>query len=123
MAAMGVFALVAQLVTQRTREIAIRVSLAATAVDVTWLVVAQMLRPVILGAVAGLAGASAVSGLLVSMIATAEMPDLTYGAGAFPPATFAGALGLLLAAVLAASFLRCGVRPASRPPMLYGANS
>ena len=112
LAAMGVFALVAQLVAQRTREIAIRVSLGASSGDVVRLVLAQTLRPVMLGAVLGLAGAGGVSALLRSMIVVPEMPDLTYGAGAFAPTIFAGALGTLLLVILLASVIP--VRRATR---------
>lgn len=112
LAALGIFALVAQLVAQRTREIAIRVSLGAKRRDVVKLVLAQTLRPVATGAVVGLAGMAGVASLLKSMIAIPEMPDLTYGGGAFPPSILAGAVGLLLLAIVAASFLP--VRRATR---------
>jgi macrolide transport system ATP-binding/permease protein len=112
LAALGIFALVAQLVAQRTREIAIRVALGATSRDVAALVLKQTLRPVLLGGVLGMAGAVGVSALMKSMIAVPDMPDLTYGGGAFPPAIFAGAIGMLLMAIMTASFLP--VRRATR---------
>ena len=103
LAALGVFALIAQLVAQRTREIAIRVSLGATSADVVRLVLTQMSRPVILGSAIGMMGAFGMAALLRSMIVIPEMPDLTYGAGAFAPAAFAAALGTLMAVILVAS--------------------
>jgi len=105
LAAVGVFGLVSQLVVQRTREIAIRVALGAQHGDVARLVMGQTLRPVLGGAAVGLAGAVAVSTLVAKMVVAADMPDLTYGAGAFHGAAFGGALGALAAAVFAASIM------------------
>jgi predicted permease len=112
LAAVGVFGLVAQLVTKRTREIAIRLSLGAQRIDVIRLVALQTLRPVFLGAAVGLAGALGISALLSAMVVAPDMPDLTYGAGAFSPASFAAVLALLGATIAVASFLP--VRRASR---------
>jgi putative ABC transport system permease protein len=112
LASLGVFGLVSQLVLQRTREIAIRVSLGAQRSDVIRLVTGQSLRPLLAGAVVGLAGAIAVSALLRQMVRTPEMPDLTYGAGAFDPYTFAGVLAILTLVIVLASFVP--VRRATR---------
>jgi predicted permease len=105
LAAVGVFGLVAQLVAQRTREIAIRVSLGAQRADVIRLVVLQMLRPVFLGAALGMAGALGISALLSAMVVAPDLPDLTYGAGAFSPVSFAAALTILALTVVLASVL------------------
>ena len=105
LAAVGVFGLVAQLVAQRTREIAIRVSQGAQALDVMRLVMLQTLRPVFLGAAVGTAGALGISVLLSAMVVAPDMPDLTYGAGAFPGAWFAAAVAILAATIALASFL------------------
>jgi hypothetical protein len=112
LAAVGVFGLVAQLVARRTREIAIRVSLGAQRADVIRLVMLQTLRPVFLGAAVGAAGALGISALLAAMVVAPDMPDLTYGAGAFSAASFAGALAILAATIALASFLP--VRRATR---------
>jgi predicted permease len=104
LASLGIFGLVSQLVTQRTREIAIRVSLGAQTRDVVRMVMRQTLRPVIPGAIVGLAGAFAISMLLAKMVVMADMPDLTYGAGAFDPVTFAGVLAILTLVSLIAGF-------------------
>lgn len=105
LAAVGVFGLVAQLVAQRTREIAIRVSQGAQPLDVMRLVMLQTLRPVFLGAAVGTAGALGISVLLSAMVVAPDMPDLTYGAGAFPGAWFAAAVAILAATIALASFL------------------
>jgi predicted permease len=116
LAALGMFGLASQLVAQRTREIAIRIAVGAERRDVVRLVLVQSLRPVLVGAVLGTAGAAAVSALLRAMVAGVEMPDLTFGAGAFDPATYAGALATLAVAVLLAAALplkrATGIAPA-----------
>jgi predicted permease len=112
LAAVGVFGLVAQLVAKRTREIAIRVSLGAQRADVIRLVMLQTMRPVFLGTAVGLAGALGISALLASMLVAPDLPDLTYGAGAFSAASFAAALAILAATIALASFLP--VRRATR---------
>ncbi|HEV3198944.1 MAG TPA: ADOP family duplicated permease [Bryobacteraceae bacterium] len=112
LAALGVFGVVSQLVTQRTREIAIRVSLGAQVGDVIRMVMGQTLRPVLLGAAAGLAGALGISGLLARLLVAPDMPDLTYGSGAFDPLTFSGVLSVLTLVILIACFVP--VRRATR---------
>lgn len=112
LAALGVFGVVSQLVTQRTREIAIRVSLGAQVGDVIRMVMGQTLRPVMLGAAAGLVGALGISGLLAKMLVAPNMPDLTYGSGAFDPLTFSGVLSVLTLVIVVASFVP--VRRATR---------
>jgi predicted permease len=116
LAAVGMFGLASQLVAQRTREIAIRIAVGAGRRDVVRLVLAQSLRPVLAGAALGTAGAAGVSALLRAMVAGVEMPDLTFGAGAFDPATYAGALATLALAVLLATGLplkrATGIAPA-----------
>jgi putative ABC transport system permease protein len=116
LAAVGMFGLASQLVAQRTREIAIRMAIGAERGDVVRLVLAQSLRPVLIGAVLGAAGAIGVSALLRAMVAGVEMPDLTFGAGAFDPATYAGAIATLALAVLLAAALplkrATGIAPA-----------
>jgi predicted permease len=103
LASLGVFGLVSQLVVQRARELAIRISLGAQRRDIIRTVLGQSLRPVIAGGVLGVAGAAGISALLSSMVRVPDMPDLTYGAGVFDPALFAGTLGVLGLVVLTAS--------------------
>lgn len=112
LAAVGIYGVVAYLVTQRTREIGIHIALGARSRDVISMVTRQTLRPVAWGAGIGLIGAFCLSGVLAALIAMPDMPDLTYGAGAFHPATFVGVLAVLALAVLIASFLP--VRRATR---------
>ena len=68
LAAVGIYAVVAFAVSERTREIGVRIALGAESGQVHWLVVRQALVPVIVGGVLGLAGALAVGRLLASQL-------------------------------------------------------
>jgi ABC-type antimicrobial peptide transport system permease subunit len=98
LACLGIYGVVSRLVSKRTREIGIRMALGAERRDIIILVGRQTLRPVVWGAAAGLLGAFGVSALLRALIVMPDVPDLTYGAGAFDPITFLGVL-LVLGAV------------------------
>jgi ABC-type antimicrobial peptide transport system, permease component len=112
LAAVGVYGVVAYLVTRRTREIGVHIALGAQNRDVIGMVLRQSLRPVGAGAFVGLIGAIGLSGLLAAMVALPDVPDLTYGAGAVDPGAFLGALTALTLVVLLASFIP--VRRATR---------
>jgi putative ABC transport system permease protein len=68
LAAAGIFAVLSQLVSQRTREIGVRVALGATRGDVSWLVVSRGMIPTIGGVTIGLAGAAAMSRVMTSVL-------------------------------------------------------
>jgi len=105
LACLGIYGVVSHLVSQRTREIGIRIALGAAGWDVVALVGRQTLLPVVWGAVAGLLGAFGVSGLLRALIVMPDAPDLTYGAGAFDPVNFLGVVFVLGAVVVVAAFV------------------
>ena len=105
LACLGIYGVVSHLVSQRTREIGIRMALGATHWDVIGAIARQTLWPVAWGAAVGLLGAFAVSGLLRTIIVMPDLPDLTYGAGAFDATTFISVLSILGAVVLAATFI------------------
>ncbi|HTL69180.1 MAG TPA: ADOP family duplicated permease [Lacunisphaera sp.] len=105
LAAVGVFGVVSFAVARRMREFGVRVALGAQAADVIRHVLSDTLRPVAWGTAVGLAGAVAISTALARLVLSAEIPDLTYGAGAFPAATFAAASAVLVAVVLFAAWL------------------
>jgi ABC-type antimicrobial peptide transport system permease subunit len=89
----GIYGVLSFVVSQRTREVGIRMALGAQRRDVLRDVLARGLRLVLPGVLLGLAGAWAVSRLLQSQLFGITATDpLTYGAGA---------LLLLLAALLA----------------------
>jgi len=100
LAAVGVFSVVAYSVSQRTREIGIRMALGAQPGDVTRLVLKEGMIPVGIGIGLGLGAGLALAKLVASLL---------YGVGATDPITFVS-VTLLLAAV---AFLACYV-PARR---------
>jgi putative ABC transport system permease protein len=68
LAALGIYGVLAYFVTQRGRELGVRLALGARPRALFLMVVGQGLRPVAAGAVAGLAGAAALAGLLKSLL-------------------------------------------------------
>jgi ABC-type antimicrobial peptide transport system permease subunit len=94
--ALGIYGVLAYLVTQRTREIGIRVALGADKARVVRLVLRQGLLLVAGGVVVGLAGAFLVSRML---------GNLLYGVGTHDPVTFVTVPAALAAiAMLATAF-------------------
>jgi predicted permease len=108
LAIVGVYGVLAYLVTQGTREIGIRMALGATAGRILVHVVRHGMTVTVAGLVAGLAGA---------FLLTRFMRTLLFGVGPTDPVTF-GAIGALLAVVaLAATFVPAR-RAARTDPML-----
>lgn len=94
LAAVGLVGLVAYAVSQRTREIAIRLALGAKKAHVLAAMLQQFVGPVALGLIAGAGLAAAASQLLRRIL---------YGVSGLDPLSYAGAIGLLAAiAVLSA---------------------
>jgi putative ABC transport system permease protein len=100
LAAIGIYGVVACAVSERTREIGVRMALGAQARDVLKLVLFQGMKMI----VAGLA-----IGLFAAFTLTRVMKNLLYGVSATDPLTFA-AVSLLLAAI---ALLACYI-PARR---------
>jgi ABC-type antimicrobial peptide transport system permease subunit len=117
LASVGVYGLISQIVTRRTREIGVHVALGGRPVQVAAMVVRKTLRPIMWGAGVGLLGAVGVSMLLRSIIATADMPDFTYGGGAFNPMVFGGVLAAVGVVVVAACVIPAR-RAATVDPMV-----
>ena len=93
LAAVGIYGVMAYAVTQRTREIGIRMALGATSSSVLSLVVKQALILVFIGLILGIGGA---------MGLTRFIKNELYGVEATDPATFiAVSLGLVVVAILA----------------------
>jgi ABC-type antimicrobial peptide transport system permease subunit len=96
LAGVGIIGLVAFTVSQRTREIAIRLALGARRGRVLVAVLRQFLWPVAVGLVTGTGIAAALSKLLRKGL---------YGVSNLDPIGFAGAIGVLVAIVAVAAVL------------------
>lgn len=96
LAAVGIYSVLAYSVRRRVREIGIRMALGATPSDVLQMVVADGMKPILLGVALGLATAFALSRVVTSLI---------YGVRATDPLTFAGVALLLVAVGLLATIL------------------
>jgi putative ABC transport system permease protein len=96
LAAIGIYGLLAYSVTQRTREIGVRIALGAEPGSIIRMVVASGARMVITGATAGLAAALALSGLLKSLL---------FGIGPRDPLTFIVAPAIFVAVALVAAYV------------------
>jgi predicted permease len=96
LAAAGIYGVVSYSVTQRTREIGIRVALGAERVDVLWLIIAQAAKLALTGELLG---------ILVALGITRLMTSLLFGTSAADPLTFASVAILLSAVALAACYI------------------
>jgi len=96
LAAVGIYSVLAYSVRRRVREIGIRMALGATPSDVLQMVVADGMKPILLGVALGLAAAFALSRVVTSLI---------YGVRSTDPLTFAGVALLLIAVGLLATIL------------------
>ena len=94
--AVGIYGVVAYFVGRRTREIAIRVALGARPGSVLAMILRRTMRPVVVGAIAGLAGAIAISRVLSSVL---------FGVSPFDPLGIGVAAAFVLAVAFAAGFL------------------
>jgi putative ABC transport system permease protein len=96
LAAIGIYGVIAYSVTQRTKEIGIRMALGAQRTDMLRMILRQSLGLVVVGLMIGLATAFAVTRLLGSLL---------YGVGANDISIYLGVIFLLGAAALLASFV------------------
>ena len=103
LAAIGIYGVMAYLVSQRTREIGIRMALGARRSAILGAMAREGLRPVFWGAGFGLAGATGVAAVLRALLVAPGSPDMLFGASAFDPAAFAGLTAFMAVLALAAS--------------------
>ena len=96
LAALGIYAVLAFSVTQRTQEIGVRVALGAQQRDILRSILSQGLKLTGIGMLIGVAGALALSQLLSTLL---------FGVSATDPLTFCGAVAILLAVALAACYI------------------
>ena len=96
MASVGLFALIAYSVNERTREIGIRIALGATQNGVAGLVIRRGMRLALIGIGIGLAAGAAVSRMLGGLLIEFSPWD---------PVTFLGVTALLIVVAALASYL------------------
>jgi putative ABC transport system permease protein len=96
LASLGIYGVMAYAVTQRTREIGIRMTLGAGRREVLWLVLRQSLRPVAIGIGLGLCGCAAVSQVLSSLL---------FGVSPLDPWVYGGVSLFLAGIAMLASYL------------------
>jgi len=91
--AAGLYGVMSYLVTQRTREIGVRMALGATRVQVVGLVIRQAGKMTLVGIVCGVVGA---------LLVTRSMTSLLFGISAANPLVYAGVTVLLALVAMAA---------------------
>ena len=96
LAAVGLYGVTAYMVSQRTRELAVRVAIGATHGDVLKLILGQSLL---------LSGIGIVAGSIVALMVTRFLAHLLFGVGPADPVTFAVIPIVLFAVTLAASYV------------------
>jgi putative ABC transport system permease protein len=96
LAALGVYGVVSYVVSLRTHEIGIRLSLGATARDVLRLLVGEGMRPVLAGVALGVAGAWMTSRALGALL---------FGVAPSDPLSYVAAVAALLGAALVATLI------------------
>jgi putative ABC transport system permease protein len=96
LASIGIYGVLAYVVTQQTHEIGIRLALGAKPLHVFTLVVGRGARLAAIGAAIGVAGSFALTRL---------MKDLLYGVSPKDPVTFVAVVALLVLVALAACYI------------------
>lgn len=105
LAGVGIYGVMAYVVSQRTQEIGVQMALGARAGDVLRSVALWGLRPVAVGMVLGLGCGAAASAVLHSTLSLPGSADFLYGVPFYDPWTFAGISSFLIAVSLVASLV------------------
>jgi predicted permease len=105
MAGVGIYGVMAYIVSQRTHEIGIQMALGARASDVLWSISLWGLRPVVAGMLLGLGGGAATSAVLHSTLSSPAAADFLYGVRFYDPLTFVGIICFLIGISILASFV------------------
>jgi putative ABC transport system permease protein len=96
LACVGIYGVISYAVSQRTREIGVRMALGARRADVLRLVLAEAMQLILIGVVLGVAA---------SLALTKAMASLLYGVGATDPLIFLSVTLLLIIVSLAACYV------------------
>jgi putative ABC transport system permease protein len=96
LSSVGIYGLISYAVSQRTREIGVRMAVGASRTDVLRLVLLEGLKLILIGAATGLAGAFALTRLLSSMLYNVSVTD---------PLIYSLVTSLLIAVSLAACYV------------------
>ena len=96
LAAIGIYGVVAYVVSRRQREVGVRMALGATARDVQRMILRQTLRPIALGMIVGVAAAALIVRLLQSVL---------FGVSPYDPLAFVAASVLMLTIAAAAALV------------------
>jgi hypothetical protein len=105
LAAVGIYGVISYLVSQRTREIGIRMALGATKADVLNLILRQGMHPVIIGAALGLLLSATASSVVHAFLAFPGAPDALFGVSFLDPLSFVSLSCFLTAVALLASYI------------------
>jgi putative ABC transport system permease protein len=108
LAAIGIYGVMGYMVTQRSREIGVRLALGARPRDVVLMVLRNGLWLTLAGVLVGLAGTFALSRVLSGFL---------YGVSALDPATYVAMVGVLVAVAVVAAY-RPSRRAASVDPLV-----
>jgi predicted permease len=96
LAAIGIYGVLSYAVEQRTREIGIRMALGASGAAVVRLIVAQAMRTI---------GVGLLAGIIAALALTRYMSAILYGVSSWDPVVFSGITVLLALVALAASYI------------------
>ena len=105
LSSIGVFGLVAYVVSRRVREIGIRMALGADKRDVMILVLRQALRPVAIGAILGIACCAALAWVISTVLPSDISGRFLYGISPLDPVSFLLVPGFLLSVAVLASYI------------------